>query len=288
MSFLWPVMLLLALTIPVGVALYVARERGRRRRLDAYRATPVAAVADGVRPRRSRTLRRRLPAVFMLAGLALLVVAMARPEGVVRIPSLESTVILSFDVSGSMAATDLAPNRMEAAKAAAKAFVERQPRSVRIGVVAFSDNGFSIQAPTADQGQVLAAIDRLSPQRGTSLGQGILTSLATIVAADADPAAGYYTNRSPGPTLQPTPVPAGTYTSAVIVLLSDGENTQRPDPVETAKAAADRGVRIFTVGIGSTAGTTIEVEGFKIHSQLDEATLKRDRRRHGRRVLRRR
>ncbi len=123
--------------------------------------------------------------------------------------------------------------------------------------------------------QVLAAIDRLSPERGTSLGQGILTSLETIVAADADPAAGYYTNRSPGPTDEPTPAPVVKYPSAVIVLLSDGENTVRPDPVEAATAAADRGVRIFTVGIGSTAGTTIEVEGFKIHSQLDEATLRR-------------
>jgi Ca-activated chloride channel family protein len=209
----------------------------------------------------------------MVGGLILLVVALARPEGVVRIPKIESTVILSFDVSGSMAATDLDPSRMEAAKTAARAFVERQPSSVTIGVVAFSDSAFSIQAPTDDQAQVLAAIDRLAPERGTSLGQGILTSLATIAAADDDPATGYYTNRSPAPTVAPTPVPAGSHTSAVIVLLSDGENTVTPDPIEAAGAAADRGVRIFTVGIGSTAGTTIEVEGFKIHSQLDEAML---------------
>ena len=101
-----------------------------------------------------------------------------------------------------------------------------------------------------------------------------MTSLTTIADADADPAAGYYTNRSPAPTPEPTPVPAGTYAPAAIILLTDGENTQQPDPLEAAQAAADRGVRIDTVGIGSPAGTTIEVEGFRIHSQLDESTLR--------------
>jgi Ca-activated chloride channel family protein len=266
-------MLLLLLAIPVGVALYLVRERRRRLRLDAYRG---AGTTRGVEPDpadRPARLRRRIPAVLMLIGLVFLVVAMARPEGVVRIPRIESTVILAFDVSGSMGATDLSPNRMEAAKTAARAFVERQPTSVRIGVVAFSDSAFSIQAPTDDQVLVLAAIDRLAPERGTSLGQGILTSLATIAAAEDDQATNYYTNRSPDPSATPTPVPVGSYTSAVIVLLSDGENTVNPDPIEAAGAAADRGVRIFTVGIGSTAGTTIEVEGFKIHSRLDEAML---------------
>ncbi len=273
MTLLWPPMLLLLLAIPVGVALYRVRERRRRQRLDAYRGPSAAGEADAGRADRPARLRRRIPAVLMLIGLVFLVVAMARPEGVVRIPRIESTVILAFDVSGSMGATDLSPNRMEAAKTAARAFVERQPSSVSIGVVAFSDSAFSIQTPTDDQAQVLAAIDRLAPERGTSLGQGILTSLATIAAAE--------TIRRPTTTptarrLRPsrqTPVPAGSYTSAVIVLLSDGENTVNPDPIEAASAAADRGVRIFTVGIGSTAGTTIEVEGFKIHSRLDEAML---------------
>jgi Ca-activated chloride channel family protein len=210
----------------------------------------------------------------MLVGLTLLVVAMARPEGVVSVPRVEGTVILSFDVSGSMAADDLEPTRMEAAKVAARAFVERQPPTILIGVVAFSDSGFSIQVPTDDQTLVLAAIDRLTPERGTSLAGGILTSLTTIADADADPAAGYYTNRSPGPTAQPTPVPDGTFAPAVIVLLTDGENNQRPDPLEAATAAADRGVRIFTVGIGSAEGATLEVEGFMVHSRLDEPLLR--------------
>lgn len=265
MSFIWPPMLLLVLTIPIGAGLYFLRERRRRRRAAAY---GVGA------PRPSQGLRSRLPAALMLVGLTFLVVAMARPQSVVGVPKVEGTVILAFDVSGSMAATDLEPTRMEAAKAAARAFVERQPASILIGVVAFSDSGFSIQVPTTDPSLIVAAIDRLEPQRGTSLGRGILSSLATIAAADADPTEGFYTNRSPAPTPEPTPVPEGTHAPAVIVLLTDGENNQSPDPLAAAGTARDRGVRIFTVGIGSAAGTTLEVEGFKVHSQLDESTLR--------------
>ena len=271
MSFIWPPMLLLVLAIPLGVAMYRVRERRRRRRVAAFGTFPVAVRHDlTTRPGR---LRHRIPALLMLVGLTIVVVAMARPQSVVSIPSLEGTVILSFDVSGSMAADDLQPTRMEAAKAAALEFVERQPATVRIGVVAFSDSGFSIQVPTNDQALVTAAINRLAPERGTSIGRGILTSLTTIAAADADPAAGFYTNRSPDPSPELPSVPKGTFTSAAVILLSDGENNQSPDPVEAAQAAADQGVRIYTVGIGSTAGTTLQVEGFKVHSQLDEATL---------------
>jgi Ca-activated chloride channel family protein len=274
MSFMWPSMLLLALAIPVGVALYLVRDRRRRHRIAEF--GPLAAVAgqEHSAPGPNGRLRRRIPAVLFVAGLTILVLAVARPQSVVSVPRVEGTVILSFDVSGSMAADDIAPTRMEAAKAAARGFVERQPASMLIGVVAFSDSGFSIQVPTDDQALVLAAIDRLDPERGTSLARGILTSLTTIEAADDDPAAGYYTNRSPEPTPVPTPVPEGTYASAAIILLSDGENNQQPDPLEAASVAADRGVRIYTVGIGSLAGATLEVEGFKVHSQLDEAMLR--------------
>ncbi len=272
MTFIWPAMLLLILTIPLGAAGYLALERRRRRRVAAYGITAGPGSA-GV-PKRQAGLRRRIASAFILVGLAMLVVAMARPQSVVSVPRVEGTVILAFDVSGSMAADDLEPTRMEAAKAAARAFVERQPTSILIGVVAFSDSGFSIQVPTSDPTPVLAAIDRLAPERGTSLGRGILTSLTTIAAAEADPAEGYYTNRSPDPTPDPTPVPAGTHAPAAIVLLTDGENNQSPDPLEAAGVAADRGVRIFTVGIGSAAGATLEVEGFMVHSQLDEPLLR--------------
>jgi Ca-activated chloride channel homolog len=271
MSFIWPAMLLLLVALPLGALAYARLERRRRRRAVAS-GFPLAAPAPGGAA--SAGLRRRLPAVLMLAGLAILVVALARPQSVVGVPRIEGTVVLAFDVSGSMAATDLAPTRMEAAKAAARKFVEGQPPSVLIGVVAFSDSGFSTQVPTRDQTLVLAAINRLKPERGTSIGRGIQESLNVLAAAEADPAAGYYTNRSPDPVPQLPPVPPGTYAPAAIVLLTDGENTAAPDPVQAAGLAADRGVRIHTVGIGSEAGATLEVEGFMIHSQLDEATLR--------------
>ena len=271
MTFIWPAMLLLLLAIPLGVALYLTLERRRRRRIAAHgsfagAAHPASATAS--------RLRRRLPALLMLLGLTTLVVALARPQSPVSLPRVEGTVILTFDVSGSMAADDMTPTRMEAAKVAARAFVERQPDTILMGVVAFSDSGFSIQAPTNDRELVLTAIDRMEPERGTSLARGIQTALTTIEEADADAAAGYYTNRSPEPTPVPTPVPDGVYAPAAIVLLTDGENNQRPDPVEAAEAAADRGVRIHTVGIGSAEGVTLTIEGFVVHSRLDEALLR--------------
>jgi len=162
---------------------------------------------------------------------------------------------------------------MEAAKAVARDFVERQPPSVQLGVVAFSDGGLSVQAPTNDQEAVLASIDRLMPQRGTSLGQGILAALNTIAVDDAGQTPDLDSSLTSGPTTTPTPVPEGAYESAVIVLLTDGENTDAPDPLEAAQAAADRGVRIYTVGIGSAAGAALQINGFTVHTRLDEAML---------------
>jgi Ca-activated chloride channel family protein len=161
---------------------------------------------------------------------------------------------------------------MEAAKVAARDFVQRQRPGVQIGVVAFSDSGLAVQAPTADQADVLAAIDRLAPQRGTSLGQGILASLQVLAAAD-EPAMRRYSNLAPTPAPTPTPVPKGMFTSAAIVLLTDGENNESPDPLAAAQVAADRGVRIHTVGIGSAAGTVLRVNGFTVHTQLNAELL---------------
>ncbi len=269
MTFLWPPMLLLLVLIPVGIAVYVTLEQRRRRRVAAHGSLGVAQrPANG-----SGTVRRRLPAALFVLGLTIMVVALARPQAEVSLPSLEGTVILAFDVSGSMAATDMAPTRMEAAKAAATDFVQRQPAGIVIGVVAFSDGGISVQTPTSDQGAVLAAINRLAPQKGTSVGQGILASLNTIAVAEAPPNQGYYTNQSPAPTVKPAPVPPGSHGSAVIILLTDGENNVNPDPVTAAQAAADAGIRIDTVGIGSAAGTTLDINGFKVHTQLNEPLL---------------
>jgi Ca-activated chloride channel family protein len=271
MSFIWPQVLLGLLLVPAGLGLYMWLDRRRRRRLAKYGATGTTDASTG----RLR-IRSRVAPVLMLCGVVLLPIAMARPQAVVSLPQEEGIVVLSFDVSASMAATDLTPTRMDAAKAAAKDFVAKQPTGVTIGVVAFSDSGVSVQPPTDDRNQVDAAIDRLAPQRGTSLAGGILASLKVIAVAEAGPYANnYYSNQSPAAsaTPTPTPVPAGTHAPASIVLLSDGENNESPDPTAAAQTAANEGVRIYTVGIGSPGGATVTVDGFQLHTQLDQATL---------------
>jgi Ca-activated chloride channel family protein len=276
MTFIWPAVLLLLLVIPLGIAVYMTRERRRRARLNAALGTlqPASPAGSPATSGRRLALRRRIPAALLVAGLTVLVIAMARPESVIGVPRFEGTVVLAFDVSGSMAATDMEPSRMEAAKAAARSFVSHQPPSILIGVVAFSDAGFAVLVPTDDQADVLAAIDRLGPERGTSIARGIISSLTAIATSAQDPEAGYYTGRSPDPEPLPPVVTPGTFAPAAIVLLTDGENNQQPDPMAAAQAAAERGIRIFTVGLGTEAGTTIEVEGFRVHSRLDEASLR--------------
>jgi Ca-activated chloride channel family protein len=270
MTFIWPLLLVSLLILPLLVWLYL-RLQGRRRQM-AARAGTLGSMLAAEQVAFGR--RRHIPPALYLAGLALLLVALARPQMVLSLPRLEGTVILAFDVSGSMAADDLEPTRMEAAVAAAQAFVQGQPPTVQIGVVSFSDSGFSVQAPTAEQETILAAIHRLRPERGTSLAHGILTALNTIASEDDDgPATRLYSDLTPAEEPTPTPMPPGTYAPAAIVLLSDGENTAPPDPSEAAQAAADRGVRVHTVGIGSAEGATLEIEGFAVHTRLDEATL---------------
>jgi Ca-activated chloride channel family protein len=267
MSFIWPAMLLSLILIPLFVWLYLRLHQRRRRFAASYGTLGLVQEAAG----RALGRRRHIPPGLFLTGLTFLLLALARPETVVSLPRVEGTVILSFDVSGSMAADDLEPTRMEAAKAAAQEFVLHQPSTVQIGIVAFSDGGFMVQPPTNDQETTLTTINRLMPERGTSLGHGILASLNTI-AADAEQAAPSI-NGEATPEFTPTPVPAGTFTPAVIVLLTDGENNQDPDPLLAAQAAADRGVRIYTIGIGSAAGANLTVDGFTVHTQLDEALL---------------
>jgi Ca-activated chloride channel family protein len=216
-------------------------------------------------------LRRHIPAIIFLGGVTILLISLARPQATLILPRVEGTVILTFDVSGSMAADDLKPTRMEAAKTAAREFVGNQPPGILIGVVAFSDGGISVQAPTADRAETLATIERLVPRRGTSVGNGILVSLNTIAVDAGDPP--ILSASSLTAPQAPAAPPQGWYTSAVIVLLSDGENNEVPDPILAADLAADLGVRIYTVGIGSAAGALLDIEGFTVHSQLNEPML---------------
>ena len=279
MTFLWLPMLVWLSLIPLCVVVYIRMQQRRRRLAARYGNPGLVHEAAG----RRLGVRRHIPSALFLVALTILIVALARPQTVVSLPRLEGTVILAFDVSRSMAADDLKPTRLAAAKGAARAFVQRQPSTAQIGVVSFSDGGFALQAPTTDQDAVASAINRLTLQSGTSLARGIEASLKVIAAGTGHaltPAEGgsnslrLSSNRTPTPAPTPTPVPKGTYTSAVIVLLTDGENTQSPDPLAAAHMAADRGVRIYTVGIGSTAGATLHIDGFTVRSRLDEQTLR--------------
>jgi Ca-activated chloride channel family protein len=214
-----------------------------------------------------------------------MIVAIARPAAVITLPSQHRTIILAMDVSGSMRATDVEPNRISAAQAAAKAFVAEQPASVRIGVVSFAGTASVVQMPTHNRADIVAAIDRFQLQRATAIGSGIIVSLATIFPeAGIDVSSLIYGRNAPrgvpldqtGKTEQPPfkPVPPGSYTSAAIILLTDGQRTTGPDSIEAARMAADRGVRVFTVGFGTRSGETIGFGGWSMRVRLDEETLK--------------
>lgn len=270
MTFIWPGMLLLLLLLPLLWVLNGRLRRRRQRFAQAFSNPALMPGAAGARPER----RAGLPQVFFLAGLAVLMVALARPQREIYVPRVEGTVVLAFDVSGSMAADDLQPSRMEAAKAAARTFVENQPAGVQIGVVAFSESGLSVQPPTNDTGAILAAINRLSPERGTSLGGGVLAAMKTITGGNGMEELQANQGQEAAPGAQTLPSTGAQYPSAAIVLITDGENTAPPSPFDAAQEAARLGIRIHTVGIGSPTGTILEVNGFTVHTRLDEEMLK--------------
>ncbi len=274
MSFLWPEMLLALLVVPVYIVAYVLVQRRRQKYALRYASLSLVREAVG----RGPGIRRHIPPVLFLIGVAAMAIALARPVMTVMLPSQQGTVILTIDVSGSMRAEDLRPSRIEAAKAAARTFVENQPRNVRIGVVSFSTAASVVQAPTTDREAVLAAISRLAPQRSTAIGSGILTSLDAIFeqsGASPTPSTSSDPLLAPPPTAAPTPVPRGTYAPALVVLLSDGASNTGPSPLEAVEQASARGVRVYTVGMGSPEGTIVRVEGRSARVRLDEQTLKR-------------
>ena len=270
MTFQWPILLVAVGLVPLGLLGARWIDDRRRRRLASLGG--LGQTAGGSARDRGRT--GRAASLLVAVAFVLLAVALGRPQATVSLPRVEGTLMLTFDVSASMAADDVAPTRMEAAKAAATTIVERQPPGVVVGVVAFSDAGLAVQTPTSDQASVLAAIARLAPSRGTSLGQGILAALGAIAQAESDTPAGYYSSRSAEPAATPAPVAPGSHDAAAIVLFSDGENNERPDPMSAAQTAANLGIRIVTVGVGTAAGTTLDLDGFRVQSALDEAALR--------------
>jgi Ca-activated chloride channel family protein len=262
MTFGWPWLLITLGTVPLLVVGYRRLLRRREARRDELAGLGLVAPQPNTADRR----RHVGPALFLTA-LILLFLALARPEATVADPRREGTVVLAFDVSSSMGASDLKPTRMDAAKTAARAFIEKQPSSIRIAVVAFGESGVISQRPTTDRAAALAAVNRLSTQGGTALGRGIQTSLSAIAGRTVqldDPNA---SAEAPGQDL-------GYFGSAAVILLSDGENTDGPQPQAAAELASTAGVRVYPIGLGSTQGSVLEIDGFQVATALDEQALR--------------
>src|SRR3954454_1060694 len=268
MSFQWPEFLWLLAALPALVGLYVFLLR--RRKKFAVRFSSLALVREAmVGP----TWRRHLPPALVLLALAALIIAVARPSATMTLPSQHEVVILAMDVSGSMRASDVEPNRLVAAQGAAKAFIADQPDHVKMGIVAFAGTATVAQAPTRNKEDLYAAIDRFQLQRATAIGSAIIVSLATLFPDGGYDVASFSYDRKKPPANY-KPVPPGSYTSAVIILLTDGQRTTGPDSVMAGRLAADRGVRIFPVGVGTPEGKIVVFDGWSMHVRLDEETLR--------------
>jgi len=270
MTFQWPEFLWLAAALPALVVLYFYVLR--RRKQFALRYSNLPLVKEAMR---GAGWRRHVPPLMLGVALALLIIAVARPSAVMTLPSQHETVILAMDVSGSMRASDVEPNRLVAAQNAAKAFIGDQPDSVRIAIVAFAGTATVAQAPTKNKEDLYAAIDRFQLQRATAIGSAIIVSLATLFPDGGYDVASFSygaEKRRPPPNFKP--VPPGSYGSAVIILLTDGQRTTGPDSVMAARLAAERGVRIFTVGVGTPEGKIVGFDGWSMHVRLDEETLR--------------
>jgi Ca-activated chloride channel family protein len=263
MSFRAPEALLALLVLPLVVLGYVSSRRRRRRRTAALGAQGLVATGGA----RARRVRERLPAALFLAAIAVLTLACARPMGTIKVPQRAATVVVAIDVSNSMAATDTKPSRIEAAKLVATDFVRDQPPGVRIGIVGFGGTGIVAQPPTTDHQVSLDAIDHLSLGGGTSIGEGVLTALDAIAGKTLHVNLAEVSNDDSGE------IDLGYYGGATIVLISDGEDESTTNPVTIARLVSTAGVRIQTVGVGTTTGTTVKIGGFMIATALDASTL---------------
>jgi Ca-activated chloride channel family protein len=245
MSFTWPWLLLALLAVPLlPLAAWWLRRRKRRA---AVRVASIALVRQAL-PKHSSWVRR-IPAALMLLGIGVLAVGAARPQASVHVPSKSSTIMLALDVSGSMCATDVDPNRITAAEQQATSFVSSLAGGPKVGLVAFAGTAGVLEPPTDDTNALKDALKGLTTSRGTAIGQAIITSLDEISKIDpAVPPTG--ANFTP-PSAAPTP-DAGAFAPDAIVLLTDGANTQGTDPQLAARLAAERHVRVFTIGFGTT------------------------------------
>jgi len=309
-SFLWPSFLWLLLLIPVLVGVYYWLLTRRKQGVIRYGNTGLLKQAMG-----PSGWRRHLPPALLLGAMALLLLAVARPTAMVSLPSHRATVMMAMDVSGSMRAADIKPSRIEASQKAAKDYIKEQPKDVVIGMVAFAAAAFVVQNPTTDRQALDAAIDHFELQRGTAVGNGLLVSLQQLFPQENFPISSFNNGgygggsqgggfggysrfgRSTGncgrtddgnanfgrrlgeaggaPPKKHVPVEPGSYKNGVIILMTDGQTTTGCDPVEAARLASEYGVRVFTIGFGTTRGNNVQFGGFSMRAQLDEESLKK-------------
>ncbi len=268
MGFHWTEALWLLLAVPVLAGAYIFILRRKKRSVVRYSSLGVVREAM-----QGRQWRQHVPPALLLLGLVAALIAVARPNAVVTLPSQQRVIVLAIDVSLSMRAADVLPSRLVAAQEAARKFVQEQPPDVRIGIVSFAGTAALVQRPTNNREDLVAAIDRLQLDRQTAIGSGIIVSLATLFPDEGIDLAAMVLDRR-APKRPANPAPAASNPHAAIILLTDGRRTTGPDPVEAARMAADRGIRVFTVGFGTAAGAMAPVEGYSIFMMFDEETLK--------------
>lgn len=281
MLFLWPQFLWLLPALPLLVVLYVWLLHRRRKAAMRYSSVGVVRAASA-----ARSWRRHVPPLLLALAIAVLVLAAARPTARVPLPWARTTIMLAMDVSLSMRVTDVQPSRLVAAQEAAKGFLRDLPKDIEVGLVTFAGSSQVAQAATLDRTSLVAAIDAFQMQTGTAVGSAIVLCLAELFP-DHGIALGDMSFGSPRPgqarslddkdkppPKEITPVAPGSYESAAIILLSDGRRTTGVDTLEAAKMAADRGVRIYVVGLGAANGAAASTEALPIYLQLDEPTLR--------------
>jgi len=284
MRFLWSDLLWLLLVVPLLVGAYVYALRRRKR--TALRYASLMLLRDALGP--GQWVRRHLPALLLLLALIGAILGLARPITVFTLPDEQQTIVLAIDVSRSMRAMDIQPSRMEAAKNAVKAFVGELPSNVRVGIVTFAGTAAIVQTPTNNREELIAAVDRFQMQRQTAIGSGLLVAL-TVLLPDAGidleeeifdsnfsrrfgaaPSAGVV--RSERKDFKP--VAPGSYGAGAVILMSDGRQTTGPDALAAAKMAAERGVRVHTIGFGTTGGGMVDMEEMSVFMRFDEEALK--------------
>lgn len=262
-AWIWPQMLWLLCLMPLAMAVVLRRRRS---------PTPDPAALQWLASTAPQRRRPVLPVVLLLVGIAIMLLALARPQAVLMMPQRVDAVMLVLDISGSMRADDVVPSRIDAAKAAIRSFVERQPTSMRVGLVTVAATAVVAQMPTTDREALHTALDGVALQRGSAIGAGIAVALNALLPAGSVPLQAILNGE-----LKDLPQPvqaAGTRDSVAIILISDGAGNMSPEPKSMARLAAGYGVRVYTVGIGTVAGALLKSQGMSMRVRLEEEGLK--------------